>query len=59
MVPGTAMMRHGRSLIVDPWGTILAQASDAETVVVAELDFDYQEKVRRELPALAHRRLPT
>jgi len=57
-IPGTAMLRYGRSLIVDPWGTILAQASDAEAVIVAELDFAYQDKVRRDLPSLAHRRLP-
>ncbi len=57
-IPGTALLRHGRSLIVDPWGTVLAQASDAEGVIVAELDFDYQDRVRRELPSLAHRRLP-
>ena len=30
----------GRSMIVDPWGVVLAQAPDAETVVVADLDLD-------------------
>jgi len=55
-IPGTKMLRHGRSAIIDPWGTVLAQASDTEGVITAELDFDYLLKVRRELPSLAHRR---
>ncbi len=46
----------GRSMIVDPWGVVLAQAPDAETVIVADLDPTAQERIRRELPALAHRR---
>jgi deaminated glutathione amidase len=46
----------GRSLIVDPWGVVLACAPDAETVIVADLDLDAQDDVRRRLPALAHRR---
>jgi len=46
----------GRSLIVDPWGLVLAGAPDSECVVLAELDFERQEQVRRRLPALAHRR---
>jgi predicted amidohydrolase len=46
----------GRSLIVDPWGVVLAQAPDSETHVVAELDLAAQEGVRRKLPSLANRR---
>jgi predicted amidohydrolase len=46
----------GRSMIVDPWGVILAQAPDAEAVVVADLDFAHQDDVRARLPALEHRR---
>jgi len=55
-IPGTRMLRYGRSAIIDPWGTVLAQACDTEGVITAELDFDYLQKVRRELPSLAHRR---
>ncbi|MAG14854.1 MAG: hydrolase [Dehalococcoidales bacterium] len=55
-IPGTKMLRYGHSAIIDPWGTLLAQASDTEGVITAELDFDYLLKVRRELPSLAHRR---
>jgi deaminated glutathione amidase len=46
----------GRSIIVDPWGLVLAQAPDVETAVVADLDFDTLERVRRRIPALTHRR---
>jgi predicted amidohydrolase len=47
---------YGRSMIVDPWGLVLAQAPDEETVVVADLDFDRLDRVRATLPALRHRR---
>ena len=47
--------RYGRSMIVDPWGTIIAQAQDTETVIIAELDMGYLEQVRRALPALKNR----
>jgi predicted amidohydrolase len=46
----------GRSMIVDPWGVVLATAPDTEAVVLADLDFQFQEDVRRRLPALTHRR---
>ncbi len=46
----------GRSMIVDPWGVVLATAPDAEGVVLAELDRDRLADVRRRLPALTHRR---
>jgi predicted amidohydrolase len=46
----------GRSLIVDPWGVVLATAPDAEAAIVAELDFNVLRDVRRRIPALAHRR---
>ncbi|HXZ86807.1 MAG TPA: carbon-nitrogen hydrolase family protein [Myxococcota bacterium] len=48
---------YGRSLVVDPWGTVLCTASDGEGVALAELDFARQDDVRRRLPALRHRRL--
>src|SRR5207248_10746094 len=46
----------GRSLIVDPWGVVLATAPDEETAIVAELDFDKQREIRSRLPVLEHRR---
>ena len=47
---------YGRSLIADPWGIVLAQAPDEETVISAELDKARLEEVRRNLPSLASRR---
>jgi predicted amidohydrolase len=46
----------GRSLIVDPWGVVLAGAPDVETAIVADLDPEGLREVRRGLPALTHRR---
>ena len=46
----------GRSMIVDPWGLILAQAADSETVITADLDLDAQAAIRTRLPSLANRR---
>jgi predicted amidohydrolase len=46
----------GRSMIVDPWGTVLAQAPDRACHIVAELDLDAQLEIRASLPSLANRR---
>ena len=47
---------YGRSLIVDPWGIVLAQAPDEDTVIAAEVDRARIQRIRRELPSLANRR---
>jgi deaminated glutathione amidase len=46
---------YGRSAIVDPWGVVLAQAADEDTVIAAELDRAHLEGIRRALPSLANR----
>jgi len=46
----------GRSMIIDPWGLVLAVAPDKETHVIADLDMDLLADVRRRLPALRHAR---
>jgi predicted amidohydrolase len=46
----------GRSMIVDAWGVVLAQAPDSETFITAELDLERQAEIRRTLPSLANRR---
>jgi predicted amidohydrolase len=46
----------GRSMIVDPWGLVLASAADSETAIVADLDFDNLRQIRHRLPALTHAR---
>ena len=48
---------YGNSMIIDPWGKVIARAPDKACFITAEIDHDYLEKVRRELPCLAHRRL--
>ncbi|HET9976640.1 MAG TPA: carbon-nitrogen hydrolase family protein [Burkholderiaceae bacterium] len=45
----------GHSMIVDPWGEVLAVRPEGEGVVVAEVDAARLAQVRRQLPALAHR----
>jgi predicted amidohydrolase len=49
----------GRSMIVDPWGTVVAQAPDAVSIVRADLDLDRVAAVRRQIPALVNRRPET
>lgn len=46
----------GHSMIVDPWGRVLASCGSEEGVAIAELDAGELSRVRRELPALANRR---
>jgi deaminated glutathione amidase len=48
---------HGRSLIVDPWGIVLAQLGDSPGVAVADCSMAELERVRASVPALRHRRL--
>ena len=43
-------------MIVDPWGIVLAQATDRETAIVANLELDRVDEVRARIPALTHRR---
>jgi len=47
---------HGRSMVIDPWGVVLAQAGDGEGLAVADLDFGRMTDIRERLPALRHRR---
>lgn len=47
---------YGRSLIVDPWGSVIARAKDQPGVTLAELDFSYQRKIRQQIQTLKNRR---
>ena len=47
----------GHSMVIDPWGEVLAQREEGAGVVLAELDPERIAQVRSQLPALAHRRL--
>ena len=48
---------YGHALIVDPWGLVVARASDGPGLALAEIDLDRVEKVRRAIPVAGHRRL--
>ena len=47
---------YGRSMVIDPWGTVVAQAPDRVAIVHAELDLDRVDAIRQQIPALANRR---
>ena len=46
----------GRSMIIDPWGVVLAQAGDGELAIHADLDLDRLVDIRSSLPSLRNRR---
>ncbi len=48
---------HGHSMIIDPWGTILAKLPRGTGSICARLDMEYLQSVRRNFPVIAHRRL--
>ncbi len=47
----------GQTMVIDPWGQVLGQHAEGPGVVVCELDFERLQQVRRQLPALEHRKL--
>jgi len=53
----TSFSTHGHSMIIDPWGKIVAELPEGSGVIIAEVDLDYLTRVRAELPALTHRKL--
>jgi len=55
--PGREVRNHGNSMVVDPWGRVLARAPDGVGLTLAELDLEEVGRVRDALPALRHRRL--
>jgi predicted amidohydrolase len=48
---GGGVPTHGRSMIVDPWGIVIAQAPDGPGVVVADLEIDRVAAARRQIPS--------
>jgi deaminated glutathione amidase len=48
---------YGRSMVVDPWGTVLCCCPDGVGVAIAELDRASLQRIRKSLPALEHRKL--
>jgi deaminated glutathione amidase len=47
---------YGRSMIIDPWGTVVAQAPDGVGIIAADIETDRVAAVRRQIPVLANRR---
>jgi predicted amidohydrolase len=47
---------YGHSVVIDPWGTVVAQAPDVVGIVRAELDLERVASIRRQIPVLANRR---
>ncbi len=47
---------YGHSLVVDPWGKIIAEKDEKEGLLHCEIDLDYVEQIRKQLPLLEHRR---
>lgn len=52
---GSGIVNYGHSMIIDPWGTIVARAPEDDAVVLADIDLAYLRRVRREIPCLDHR----
>ena len=50
-----AFQAYGRSMIINPWGTVLATAEDRETIIYADIDPDYVDAIRAQLPSLPNR----
>jgi predicted amidohydrolase len=46
---------HGNSMIVDPWGVVLDRLPRGSGVVISSINRDYQNSLRKSLPALQHR----
>ena len=47
---------YGNSMVVDPWGTVIARASDKPGVILAEIDLGYLKSVRQRNPSIHNRR---
>ncbi len=54
--PEGEFQAYGRSLVVDPWGTVIACSPDVEGVTLARLDMGAVARIRKQLPSLEHRR---
>jgi predicted amidohydrolase len=54
---GGSRSSYGHALVVDPWGVVLAECGNHEGFALARADLAYQDRVRRDLPCLTHRKL--
>ena len=56
MEPRSGIAFVGRSMIIDPWGTVVATASDDEGVITTEIDLNFADEVKRRYPLMDQRR---
>ncbi len=54
--PKIGYKAYGHSMVVSPWGEVLAEAGTEETIIYADLDPELLDNVRKKLPLLLHRR---
>ncbi|HBQ26058.1 MAG TPA: carbon-nitrogen hydrolase [Syntrophomonas sp.] len=54
--PESSYQAWGHSMVVDPWGKIIAEAGEEDDIIYAVLDFEQLEQIRQQLPLLQHRR---
>lgn len=47
---------YGNSMVVDPWGTVIARAKDRVGITYAEIDLDFLDEIREKIPSLKNRR---
>ena len=50
---------YGNTMVIDPWGTVIARAKEKEEYLLADIDMNYLDDVRNELPCLKHRKIFT
>lgn len=51
-----AYVAYGNSLVADPWGNVIARAKDVPGITYAEIDLDYLDQIRKQIPSLENRR---
>lgn len=47
---------YGSSMVIDPWGTVVARTPEKAGVIIGEIDLDYLDKIRTSMPCLKNRR---
>lgn len=47
---------YGHAMVVDPWGSVVAQCQEGPGVCYAEIDLAYLHRIRQEMPVFSHRR---
>lgn len=53
---GGIYVAYGNSCVASPWGDFIAHADEKECIIYADIDFEYEDAIRDQLPLLKHRR---